>query len=551
MSKGHLIAGAVCVLLVGCGPDTVESVEGTSDQTTLARIAVANRKARVRCAAAAKLTDQALLAKIALEDNDIDVRRVAVERLTDQALLAEVAVHDKDRNEVGVEYFRSCLAGWLAVEKVTDRALLVKIAVEGADGRVCGRAVMKLRNQSGNIDQTLMPTIGMWVDKSQTERVTDQALLFKIAVGTPYSDSGRVAVEKLADQSLLADFVRRQLGPADIVENELRRIAVAKLTDQALLAKFAQSDMDPGVRIAAAKMLTDQAALAKIALESTEAYLRRIAVGKLTDQALLATIALESGEADECSVALERLTDQALLAKIVVDSQRVDIRVKAIGKVTDQVSLRQWAENAPQAAVRQASVRRIADDRFLLDRLPSEPSPAARGAVIETLRGTDSLREVALTAFRREDRERAFRRLRERGQVAPDLVSARRVLADRVRSLAAESDHGMLVTVTLDGEFEVLRDAAARRLSDPAALEQTTLRCRDREVLKVLLTKLTDKSRLNRVAAAAADRAMRVAAAQSAIDRFTSNAYDLVIEGESYRPRLKPRVERDRQERTR
>ncbi len=28
--------------------------------------------------------------------------------------------------------------------------------------------------------------------------------------------------------------------------------------------------------------------------------------------------------------------------------------------------------------------------------------------------------------------------------------------------------------------------------------------------------------------------------AQSAIDRFTSNSYDLVIEGESYRGRLKP-----------
>jgi DNA replication protein DnaC len=39
--------------------------------------------------------------------------------------------------------------------------------------------------------------------------------------------------------------------------------------------------------------------------------------------------------------------------------------------------------------------------------------------------------------------------------------------------------------------------------------------------------------------------------AQSAIDRFTSNAYDLIIEGESYRPRLKPQLIKEPKERAR
>ncbi len=237
-----------------------------------------------------------------------------------------------------------------------------------------------------------------------------------------------------------------------------------------------------------------------------------------TTQTELAKIAVEAKDWDVRRAAVERLTDQALLAKIAVKDKNVDVRVTAISKVTDQVLLRQWSEKDPQAAIRQAAVRQIADDRFLMQRLPRELSAAVRTAIVETLHNEDSFREAALKAYYKKDREHALQRLRLRGRphLASDVEEAHKALARRVEALAAETDRGRLLALALEGEFDVLRAAAARRLSDSAALEQAALRARDRDVLKILLAKLEDKGILNRIAAAADDRAMRLAAARKA-----------------------------------
>ena len=226
-------------------------------------------------------------------------------------------------------------------------------------------------------------------------------------------------------------------------------------------------------------------------------------------------IAVVDGDRHIRKAAVEKLTDQALLTKLAVEAKWLDIRVAAIGKATDQVLLRQLAEKDPQAAIRQAAMKRIADDTFLIQRLLTEPSVAVHVAIVDTLHKKDSLRRVALTASYRNDREQALRRLREEfDDSASDVVKVHKELARRVKALATETDSSRLLALALEGEFDVLRAAAARWLRDPAALEQAALRASEREVLKILLANLEDKPMLNRIAAAANDRAMRLAATQ-------------------------------------
>jgi hypothetical protein len=230
------------------------------------------------------------------------------------------------------------------------------------------------------------------VREEATRRLTDQALLAKIAVEDEDSRVRTAAVEKVTDQAVLAKIATED-GNRDV-----RQVAVNKLTDQAVLAKIALDEKEGFVQAAAVKKLTDQAALAKVALgQHFFSYVREAAVQKLTDQAVLARLAsmdypvqlgtlVGTTEPSVHFAAIERLTDQALLAKIaVVGTDPNDksecphcfrqTRAAAIANLTDQTLLAKLAGDIGKATYQSdeavSRIRLALEDPIVMTRIPN------------------------------------------------------------------------------------------------------------------------------------------------------------------------------------
>ena len=329
----------------------------------------------------------------------------------------------------------------------------------------------------------------------------DQALLAKVAAESSNSITSRVAINNLIDQALLAKVA------VEAASSDARCAAVEKLsaTRQDVLAKIAVTDRDPSVR--------------------------RAGVAKLTDPAMLMNVGMESKDPDIRRAAMDKLSEQASMTKATgTQSGWLVVATATISKVTNQDWLCQWAGTAPQAAIRQAAVRGVTDEKFLVQHLRTESSASVRAAIIETLRGNDALRDVALTAYHEDDRGQALGRLKAASpETASTVATAFAELEHRTQSLASETDENKLMTLALEGQFDVLQTAAARRLSSSVSVEKTVLRATDREVLKILLEKLQDYSALNRVAETAPNPALRLAASQKAGTRSWTEIFQAAI----------------------
>lgn len=213
-----------------------------------------------------------------------------------------------------------------AVKKLTDQALLAKIAVETMDSDVRAAAVRKL---------------------------TDQAVLAKIAVEDKDRYVRSAAANKLTDQSLLEKIAVED--KTDVV----RYNAVMKLTDQAMLEKITVEEKDRNVRLAAAKKLTHQALLEKIAVADNDWNVRLAAVEKLTNQEVLDKIVVEDNEKVVRKAAVEKLTNHALLAKIAMEDKDWVVRLAAVEKLTDEVVLEKIAAEDKNGVVKEAARLRL------------------------------------------------------------------------------------------------------------------------------------------------------------------------------------------------
>ena len=100
---GAAVVASLCLVLfglAGCESD-FKTVEKTTDQAKLSKMAVEAKDWGVREAAVRKLTDQGVLERVVTGDKTVFVRRAAAEKLTNQALLAKVAVEDEARLSLG------------------------------------------------------------------------------------------------------------------------------------------------------------------------------------------------------------------------------------------------------------------------------------------------------------------------------------------------------------------------------------------------------------------------------------------------------------------
>lgn len=151
--------------------------------------------------------------------------------------------------------------------------------------------------------------------------------------------------------------------------------AVNKITDQNILYKVALEDISFEVKIAAINKITDQNLLYNIAIESVEPKISLEAVNKITDQDILYKFALENRSLIWIE-AMKKLSARQL-AKLASDFKELGFKLMAVDLLTDQIELTNIAQNNDNWDVRKAAFKKLDDNSLdILTREAEDPAIA-------------------------------------------------------------------------------------------------------------------------------------------------------------------------------
>ncbi|MBN2357263.1 hypothetical protein JXO59_14195, partial [candidate division KSB1 bacterium] len=171
---------------------------------------------------------------------------LAERQLLDQPMLLDIAQHSMNRDV--------CLS---AIAKIPDLSLLNDMAINHPLDDVRKDLARKIDDAS---------TLSFIAQKDSVSSVrraavyndhlSDETILYEIAVNDSDESVGKAATGKIKDQSLLAKIIL-----SNELHEDIREQALGNSQDQEILAQVAQSDPKAWIRRAAVKNLTDQKVL--------------------------------------------------------------------------------------------------------------------------------------------------------------------------------------------------------------------------------------------------------------------------------------------------
>lgn len=256
---------------------------------------------------------------------------------------------------------------------------------DSAKLRKINAGVRKISNQNKLYEIATTAYHGS-VKTTAVECITDEALLAKLALGSPGS-VGEAAVKRIKNKNLMYDIALRSK------DWKVSEAAAGMIEDQALLGKMAMTAAHERARRSAVNRIEDQEVLARIALESADKWTADDAARRVRAPEQALRVAMSNRE---CAVhGAYAVSDPAARLKIALEAPTRDARAAAISKLDDALALRQIACGASSNEERQEAVYRLKDTDALIDVLESEPVQNIRDRAVFRLRESTSERPLS------------------------------------------------------------------------------------------------------------------------------------------------------------